>query len=994
MTDIATQLATLRALRDAATDPQQQAAFDAAIAALEQQSRSHTMTVADDADVGAAVAGDVHGDVNTGPRYEAFIQVFVAQSGIVLAQEAQREALASYLASLARRCDKLRLHGVVDWERKRGKAPDFTLSQVYVTLAATSWVTVDAAEREDAFADAVQQGNPDDVLPQDARRIHQALRDDGLAGEPRRRGEAAQPQVQLQRPRLLTEAVSEGRHLVVLGGPGSGKSSFVRHLAVGLARSNGDPQQLAALLPGWSAGTLLPIMISLGDYATWTQEQQRRIDAASLWDYLIAMSAGVMIDDLKPQVQTAFQRGTLLLLLDGLDEVAEPALRAAVARAIVALGEQGASRIVVTCRVKSFTGAIAEPFATQGEPVELAPFTLGQIRHFVRGWYQRSTADGVFDLATAQARAEELLKRIAALPTLRDLGQTPLLLTIITILHYYEGKLPEDRAELYEDLVELLLTRWTQSRREAGAPPSLLEQLAVPGLRDFHLRGTIEALAYRAHQAASGAGQRGVLERATVREALIALFQQFDLGDGPANEKAMQVLRYLDEESGLLLYEGGDRYALPHLTYEEYLAACYLVKQEQDFETLAYQHWQADAGRWREVILLALGRMIRSDKRESAAGWLRFLGDSHHGERERPADELQPAVLFAADCLADIGDRAALYGVTKIALPTLWQRMAAVLAETVEGQTLPAAERVQAGVYLGRLGDPRPGVCTVPPPMVPIAGGNVVIGVLPDEAEEHEQAYVRAGTTAENACKYTQEDTSPTGTPLSIAAFEIARYPVTNAQYALFIEAGGYDPAADWWDEPGRAWLTGRRRTAPAEWNSPRLGISHPNRPVVDVTWYEAMAFCRWLTTYLNDGYQYRLPSEAEWEYVARGAERRRYPWGSAEPDAERANHANIYNGTTAVGCFPTGVTPEGIQDLAGNVWEWTRSVFAPYPYDPADGREDTADPAEKSLTTRGGAWNYHPITLRAAARDHDNPPDHFNNLGLRLARHVPANQV
>ncbi len=232
---------------------------------------------------------------------------------------------------------------------------------------------------------------------------------------------------------------------------------------------------------------------------------------------------------------------------------------------------------------------------------------------------------------------------------------------------------------------------------------------------------------------------------------------------------------------------------------------------------------------------------------------------------------------------------------------------------------------------------------------------------------------------------------------LELAPFAIGQYPVTNAQYARFIEAGGYDPAAEWWDEAGRAWLTSRRSTEPPLWNSPRFGISRPNHPVVGVTWYEAMAFCRWLSrhpTYNLEGYTYTLPSEAESEYVARGAERRRYPWGSAEPDAERANHANIYNGTTAAGCFPTGVTPEGIQHLAGNVWEWTRSVFAPYPYDPADGREDTADPAEKRLTTRGGAWVNHPIPLRAASRNHDNPANRNNNLGLRLARHVPANQV
>src|SRR5215211_779422 len=117
-----------------------------------------------------------------------------------------------------------------------------------------------------------------------------------------------------------------------------------------------------------------------------------------------------------------------------------------------------------------------------------------------------------------------------------------------------------------------------------------------------------------------------------------------------------------------------------------------------------------------------------------------------------------------------------------------------------------------------------------------------------------------------------------------------------------------------------------------------------PNHPVVGISWYEAMAFCRWLTQ--QQEYVYTLPSEAEWEYAARGAARRIYPWGDTEPDGERANFDGTHNGTTAVGCFASGATPEELLDMAGNVWEWTRSEYRPYPYDQNDGRETPDEPA------------------------------------------------
>ncbi|MCG8347873.1 MAG: SUMF1/EgtB/PvdO family nonheme iron enzyme [Chloroflexales bacterium] len=116
-------------------------------------------------------------------------------------------------------------------------------------------------------------------------------------------------------------------------------------------------------------------------------------------------------------------------------------------------------------------------------------------------------------------------------------------------------------------------------------------------------------------------------------------------------------------------------------------------------------------------------------------------------------------------------------------------------------------------------------------------------------------------------------------------------------------------------------------------------------------------------------------------------------PWSSEYPDEERANFHRWYNGAAPVGCFPLGATPEGVYDLAGNVWEWTRSEYRDYPYDPSDRREDCSNPAEKLFTVRGGSWVNLSLYLRASNRDQFNPDLYVNLLGFWLIRRREQNR-
>lgn len=195
-----------------------------------------------------------------------------------------------------------------------------------------------------------------------------------------------------------------------------------------------------------------------------------------------------------------------------------------------------------------------------------------------------------------------------------------------------------------------------------------------------------------------------------------------------------------------------------------------------------------------------------------------------------------------------------------------------------------------------------------------------------------------------------------------LPAFALGRVPVTHALYALFVAA------------------TGAR--APVTWHGMQPPPVLRDHPVVDVSWEEAQGFCGWLRGLT--GVPYRLPSEAEWEHAARGTDGRRFPWGAVW-DATLANTREGGRGMTVpVGqCVDT--TAYGCLDMAGNVWEWTVSLDARYPYDAVDGREDVQAAGRRIL--RGGCYANPHGFARCACRFRLLPTVHNEFLGFRLAR-------
>lgn len=1024
MTDLDARIARLRRKLEAADDSEDRADLEAAIAALERErasmasveAHSHTQHIGGYATIAAAIAGDVHGDL------------------YVVGERAQstRQLLAGYLRWLASQCGQLPLRGVRE-QKTATDVLEIGLDQVYMQLATTALVErvnhicsvldrsgITALYQEYVYSPGAvahllwgeQESNRESVrcekcgyvLPQEVASLTRSrhllrkivcpvceailIKQVALFVTPVDQFAELVNQantIKLGTYQLVTEAITANSRLVLLGEPGSGKSTGLRYLALTLARAGlDDTFDVGGRLEGWPAlgasGKLIPLFMPLLPLARRLVSQPgRNGTAADLWSAIDAHLMGHgATGDVVTAMRAELAQGHVLLLLDGLDEVAGGASRRQVVEAVRAFAvEHPQCRIVVACRVRAYEGDQNASWQLPGWPTAtLADWTPGQVRAFVAAWYAAAATASRMPDSKRDERVAVLQRAISERDDLRRLSIRPLLLTIMALVHLNDGKLPEDRVTLYSRCLDILLGQWEIAGKDETIYGTLMQYIGLPDADVKTLRPLLARVAYAAHTAAAE-GEVGRLRRADLRELVADALEQ--LKHPNPHEGAKRFLEYTDVRAGLLqATEAGDAYAFPHQTFQEYLAGLELISGVGFVDRIMQRR---DEDRWRVPIFLGVGHTVSEGVLSAPYQLLSRLLHARGRDQARRQRDL----MFAAELAEDVGwDRLERGGEE---FGALRHDLAEALAVVVEGTALPAAERVQAALYLGQLGDPREGVCGLPPQMVPIADASFVIGMTADELgrlSKDEQSYFSDTRNSHSAI---------------IKDFAIARYPVTNAQYALFIADDGYKASAPWWSEiPGSiAWLKRERRRAPDYWGHERFGIARPNHPVVTVTWYEAMAFCRWLTrheVYNPEGYTYTLPSEAEWEYAARGAECRPYPWGAEVPDGERANFNEMYLGTTAVGCFSGGATPEGVQDLAGNLWEWTRSEYRDYPYDPNDGREDIAEPTKKRFTLRGGGWDNVSIYLRASGRYYLTPGSHDNDVGFRLARLSPVSSV
>jgi formylglycine-generating enzyme required for sulfatase activity len=739
-----------------------------------------------------------------------------------------------------------------------------------------------------------------------------------------------------------------------------------------------------------------------------------------------------------PPLDDVLAEGRVVLLLDALNEM--PHRDLADLRDLVLgwkrfLHEMAAqpvdNRVVFSCRALDYCAPLSTP-ELRVPQVRVEAMNDDQVRRFLEEY--------------APARSDALWARLAGTPQL-DLLRSPYFLRLFVENMQATGTVATDRAALFTGFVRRSLQREIERDNPLFQPDALLAEhdyervLSAKRWRCPHelpergrLFPELAALAYGMQ--ATGTTVEAAQVRAAYDDALALI------GDERAADivRAGEALGLLDED------RDRDEVLFRHQLLQEYFAARRLAVQPKP--ELVHREWLADRvvpsvdtvidglapadalpglpqTGWEETTLLAAAMAA------DTAAFVRRVSGANLVLAGRIAAQPEVLARLPDEVLSEIR----------------W-----ALVRRSRDREADLRERIACGDAFGDLGDPRYERRTGPdgeylwPPMIEVPGGVYPIG--DDEGIEWRSPYTNVSEV---------ETAHVPRHAVAIAALRIGQFAVTNAEWACFVASGGYDDER-WWDiTDARRWRRGElandaakinnrfwrhrfradpglfdrmvegglllgteaaiermrlwnslddeafecaldahwqasRRTAPTMWRDKRF--NRPSQPVVGVCWYEARAYCNWLSA--QAGLPLRLPTEVEWEAAARGRQARAYPWGEVF-DRQRANTSETHVlRTTPVGVFVAGDTPAGIADMAGNTYEWTSSLWGEYtveespvgyryPYDATDGREDPEAPPHIARIARGGSAVYYLVHARSASRAKALPCSADYDRGLRL---------
>ncbi len=813
--------------------------------------------------------------------------------------------------------------------------------------------------------------------------------------------------------------------VVVLGPPGSGKSTLLRRL------------ELDAAIAGVRAGEVsspIPFFIQLNQYKSAAPGQP--LPAPGDW---LAARWAERFPDL-PALDGLLGAGRMVLLLDALNEM--PAASDREFRASVGLWKdwlvalavsRPGNRAVFSCRTLDYSAPLSTP-ALRVPQVQIEALSDDRVRAFLRLY--------------SPARGADIWAAIAGTPQL-DALRAPFFLALLVDQVETSGDVAGDRAGLFTGFVRQSLRREV----ERGSPlfagvgakdlSPLLASRDVRRIARWQWRDAYElpergALVPRLSALAYGMQERDTDgEGGQVRVDYDAALALIDHPRDADIVRAGVSIAVLDEDPA------ADEVLYRHQLIQEYFAARALARAPRPERAAA--PWRAADIRpsvrelidtlppaetlpplpqsgWEETTVLA------AVLAEDPAEFIRGLMAANLPLAGRCAVQPRVRERLPADLLHDL--RWALVGRSRDA-----------------GADLRA--RIAAGLALGWLGDPRferrvgPYGEYLLPPVIEIPGGVYPIG--------EDQPIVDPATGKDDRAHMPRHD-------VAIAGFAVGQLAVTNAEYAHFMAAGGYDDERWWETAAGLAWQRGEttaegpkrnardglrlireiprlleewhksgqmdddiyerwqmrlamteaeleahlaklypggRESEPRWWRDERF--NHPSQPVVGISWYEARAYCAWLSA--QTGHAWRLPTEVEIEATARGLGGRHHAYGGTF-DAAKGNMLETrLKRPTPGGVFVEGDTPEGVGDTQGNVDTWTSSLWGvdpdepdfTYPFVGSDGRENLEAPPGASRVVRGGSW-YSGVShfARACFRNRTNPDVRSNSVGFRLIRPAP----
>jgi hypothetical protein len=726
------------------------------------------------------------------------------------------------------------------------------------------------------------------------------------------------------------------RRLAVLGEPGAGKSFSLGRIACELARAAlADPAQP------------VPVLVALGLWTEATESLDHFIVRASLPPPRSCGSTDATPRaELLPADLDALRRERrLLLLLDAVNEIPPGQRRDKVAAIATLAQDDHLAALLLSCRQRDFEAELQSrlPFDT----LRLQPLRPWQVRDFLR-----STLTLTHGEVEGERRAEDKFWQIAGGDPVREVWRIWKRVGATFELFWTADEAPSE-----PDVVSAINWREHQLWRAARSERSLIRladnpflltvmmQLpAIPPNRAQLFAGFLRLLHRRESEARTKRADAASVPpldawRATLVQAAEAL-QRADGSDSDGGARTALARAYwpaaLTDEllafsiDASVLQRVGDELRFTHQLLQESLAADLLLSAARSGDRPASDFWPHQNGWARtgwEVVAEIAAEACAGDT-EAQIGLIRWLAMS--------------APKVATDVWIHAG-RPALPADLLAATKAQW------FSRMTDVTTDPEPEaRMAIGCWLGALDlDDRPGTGLT------AAGLPDVDWVVIDDPRPF----------------IYQQGMHP-----ALPPFAIARYPVTNRQWQAFVDGGGYtgdrwwkglaeqpEPLGPWWSEP----------TAPRE----------------TVSWYEAMAYCRWLSDRL--GREVSLPAEQQWERAARGRNGQLFPWG----ESYRAGMANTkekwrlkgphsLSRTTMVGLYPFAADQTGVDDLAGNLWEWCLNENEEF--------QDSALRGDSHRVIRGGAWVYPSHLCGGACRGGATPNTRSHSIGFRLVVSCP----
>jgi formylglycine-generating enzyme required for sulfatase activity len=758
-------------------------------------------------------------------------------------------------------------------------------------------------------------------------------------------------------------------HLVITGDPGSGKSILLQHLALCLAgdllHEGEEARADLNRLTFWSLPPYVPVFIELRDLVEKAfPNPADKVTINKLYSYLEEHQlAEYAIREHLRELRDMMRDGEVMFFLDGLDEVpdAETKERRQQIKALIGLlrEQHRECRILVTSRPYAY---VAEDWQLHDfGHVSLAPLDLDRLEELALKLFTV-----VLGADKAESEAESFEARMEAdVPD--ELRRSPLFFTLLAALWLNNAdqpaaeRLPKGgKSALYRACVQMLVHRTTQ--KDANGT-TLLQEI---GLDEAKLRRLLEALAYHVHQ--QGEGKTAFFSYGDI----VNIAEDLQLTTGDVKYKELS--NALGQRIGITYAPGTRQYRFAHRSFQEHLAAAYLCDPAR-YPSQICAHLSDRHGDWRNVMELLPGEAAAQGR--DLWTLLENLLPQDFPTPTHKEDRVWMHVYHAARLLTE-------HLPANDVRAAGWQdRLRALLVALIQQGALPPIDRAEMGRILSRLGDPRPGVgvrFSPSPSGTPRLGegrGEGIPDILWSDPIMPATFSLGDDDNSDNPRRQS-ETTIP---------YRISRYLVTDAQFQAFVDAPDFNHD-DWWvgmpeeEEQEDLGTKYRIRDIAAQ------RYPYANHPRENVTWYQAVAFTRWLTHHARKAGiiaktdTITLPTEAQWERAARWDEAkqhaRRYPYDDAF-DASKGNTDETGIGmTSAVGLFPDGESPYYILDMSGNVWQWCLNKYG-------NPEQTAVDDSGDTRGLRGGSFILNQYAAAASYRDLNLPLIGGYGFGFRV---------